>query len=253
MQTRFIKLILFSLLLTTPFIHARAENSRITRSVSILNKVVHHQGINRLDIKVKYTFQKSGNKLIRINDALVKHQIDSLLAHYPDTTDWWEIVNKNITAFFMSTYPEIDSMGEDILVHWVSGAGVDYGHRFPTRSITSRTRKGSLHEYFGFTTPIDSLFFCSCLQKPHKIFIDLKYHYVQRIDDKDYPDGLAAENDFKKFLADNSMNLKFWDEIIEKTQKDMLAKYRRMQDLTSDIIVYDAGGEQYEATTYTGR
>jgi hypothetical protein len=239
-------------LLLISFANAKADTWQVTKSISILNKKVHHQGINHLDINVKYTYKPS-KKHISINDSLVTRQVDSLLISYPNTTDWWEIVNKNITGFFMATYPEVDSFASDILVHWTSGAGVDYGHRFPTRSITSRTRQGGLYEYFGFMTPMDSLYICLVDKKVYKIFIDLKYQYIRHIDDKDYPDGLETENYFKKLLQENSVSLKFWDDIIQKTQKDMLAKYNKLQNLKSDIIIYDAGGERFEAATYTGR
>src|SRR6185437_16662972 len=167
-------------------------------SVSFFNYEVHHQGINRLNIKFswKQHDNTSGNY---ISDRFIYAVADSFFKKYPNTTDWWEIVNKALTQVILKDYPNMDSIASDIEVTWVSGAGVDYGHRYPTRCVTARTMTGGLYEYFGFRT-LPDFTISSSSGETDNAHLDVLYRYKEPITNTDYPDGLATENAFKAFL-----------------------------------------------------
>jgi len=145
-----------------------AQNAKEEGCIVFKDLEVHHQGVNNLNMKITYHYKANPAEKQYINLLEIRMKVDSVLQNYPNTTDWWEIINKNLTATLMAKYEIADSLASDIEVNWVSGAGVDYGHKYPTRSVTSRTRAGKLYEYFGFRTlhdykiPFKSFaFFCA--------------------------------------------------------------------------------------------
>ena len=62
---------------------------------------VPHQGINKLNVGLYWRYFP-GIKYGSVDYLEIKKTTDSLLLNYPNSTDWWEIVNKNLTAFFNS-------------------------------------------------------------------------------------------------------------------------------------------------------
>jgi hypothetical protein len=235
------KPILIILIITLSLLHGFNLQAQIlmkTDSVIIMNYEVHHQGINHLDINIKYNYISTRSPGLGPIPSILARDLDSILVLYPNTTDWWEIVNKKITAFYMNHYPGIDSLSSNILVHWTSGAGVEYGHKYPTRSITCRTRAGKLYEYFGFTT-MPGLMKVKHAGKNYKVFIDLVYQYKNGIKDTEYPDGLATEKYFKKLLREQAVASKDWDDAVRKASFALTKKFAAIRQTSTDLSVYE--------------
>jgi len=141
----------------------------------------------------------------------------------------------------MRNFGVIDSLASDIEVNWTSGAGVEYGHRYPTRSVTARTRSGKLYEYFGFNSLCD--FKLTFKGESSNVNIEMLYKYVPGISDKDYPDGLETENYYignLKELAITSnitVNNYSWDWLNKEVCKRMLGKYNEMQEIESQLEI----------------
>jgi hypothetical protein len=221
-----------------------------TEAVSfvMMNYEIHHQGINKLDIKISYWYGKQLKNNGYVNDSVLRFRVDSVLSHYPNTTDWWEIVNKNLTRFIMDQYPHIDSLASDILVHWYSGAGVEYGHRYPTRSVTSRTRSNDLYEYFGFETLPDYRVVMNGKSIP--LTLSVLYQYKEDIQNTEYPDGLETENAFKKSLqgyADLIQTKYPLHALLKLANSDILQKYDQLQSIEAVMSFPGENHVQYRA------
>jgi hypothetical protein len=211
-------------------------NPLVEGTVTIMGKTVHHQGINKLDISIHYIY-KSGF-VSYVDDSALKHDVDSILKNYPDTVTWWEIVNKKLTAVLIKKYHMLGSLTSDILVHWVSGMGVEYGHRYPTHCVTTRSSNGQLSEFFGFTTLPD--YTVKIRGKTCKAQLSILYKYKDNIVNTEYPDGLATENTFKKLIAGRSeKGVKNITSLIRYPPQDMLKKYPAMQNIEVIMKTHD--------------
>jgi hypothetical protein len=79
-------------------------------------KIDHQSQLNTLNISVRYTYAAN----IAIADypdfRLVEKDIETLLTTYPNKTDYWEIVNKQLTAMVLKKYPAVSRVTIEIEV-----------------------------------------------------------------------------------------------------------------------------------------
>lgn len=203
-------------------------NPQVEGTVTITGKTVHHQGINKLDISIHYIYESGFDRYV--DDSALKKDADSILKNFPDTTSWWEIVNKKLTEVLIKKYPMLGSLTSDILVHWISGMGVEYGHRYPTRCVTTRTKSGELSEFFGFSTLPD--YTVKIKSKTCKAQLSILYKYKNNLSNTEYPDGLETENTFKKLIAEQAeKGVSNMTSLIQYPPSDMLKKYPIMQNI----------------------
>lgn len=203
-------------------------NPLVEGTINIKGKTVHHQGINMLDIKIHYVYEPGFDKYV--DDSALKNDVDSILKNYPDTVSWWEIVNKKLTAVLFEKYTMVTLLTSDIQVHWVSGMGVEYGHRNPTHCVTTRTRNGQLSEFFGFSTLPD--YSVKVKGRACKVQLSILYQYKENIANTEYPDGLATENTFKKLIAEDAeKGAKNITSLIQYPLQDMLRRYPAMKNI----------------------
>jgi hypothetical protein len=221
------RVLLLTILFLKPLLSIGQVNSQ-SQTGSVSTEIqVPHQGINKLNITLFWSYIP-GIKNGSVNYSEIKKTTDSLLLNYPNTTDWWEIVNKHLTAFLISRYPQIDSLASDIQVNWISGAGYDYGHRNPTRCLTARTSKGKLYEYFGFVTIPDMVIKLKNGQ-PIPTKIDVLYQYIEPISDQNYPDGLETERTYTSFISTSSETYTSFESLNKAAGEHLLAKFPELK------------------------
>lgn len=115
----------------------RVINHRLVEEFSFLIKdlKVNHQGESLLNITVKYRYRAN----IQLKDypdfRWLAKDIENLLTNYPNKTDYWEIVNKQITAMLLEKYPALTTVTSQIDVS--PSTEVPY---FRTSTVT-RTRR----------------------------------------------------------------------------------------------------------------
>ena len=70
-----------------------------------------HEGAPIINIKVSYRYMP--NAIIK-NDypdfVLIRKDIETFIANYPNHTDFWEIVNKKLVQFILNKYPQLSSL-----------------------------------------------------------------------------------------------------------------------------------------------
>lgn len=115
----------------------RVSNGRLIEEFSFLIKdfKVDHQGPGVLNITVKYRY-RAGIQLKDYPDfRWLAKDIESLLTNYPNETDYWEIVNKKITAMLLEKYVALISVTSQIDV--APSTDVPY---FRTSTVTRSRR-----------------------------------------------------------------------------------------------------------------
>src|SRR5690349_2152751 len=71
---------------------------------------VDHQGQNNLNISVKYQYKRNMTLSDYPDFRLIAKDIETFLTHYPNETDYWEIVNKKITALILEKYSSLETV-----------------------------------------------------------------------------------------------------------------------------------------------
>jgi len=72
---------------------------------------INHQGeTNTLNISISYQYVVNIANADYPDFRWLAKDVETLLSNYPNKTDYWEIVNKQITALLMKKYPAIASL-----------------------------------------------------------------------------------------------------------------------------------------------
>jgi len=73
-------------------------------------KIDHQSEINNLNISVSYRYVVNITNSEYPDFRLLAKDIESLLINYPNETDYWEIVNKQLTSLLLKKYPPLMSV-----------------------------------------------------------------------------------------------------------------------------------------------
>ena len=97
---------------------ARPQGNNLVEefSFSIKDFKVDHQGQNNLNISVKYSYRANMAVSDYPDFRLIAKDIEMFLTNYPNETDYWEIVNKKITALILKKYSTLVSVTSQIEV-----------------------------------------------------------------------------------------------------------------------------------------
>jgi hypothetical protein len=97
---------------------ARPQGNHLVEefSFSIKDFKVDHQGQNNLNISVKYSYRANMAVSDYPDFRLIAKDIEMFLTNYPNETDYWEIVNKKITALILKKYSTLVSVTSQIEV-----------------------------------------------------------------------------------------------------------------------------------------
>lgn len=100
---------------TLPTQSSECDRQQEIFSFGISNYAIGHQNGAILNIKVAYRLTPAA---IAKNDypdfvPIVK-EIGTYLTNYPNNTDYWEIVNKNLVKRLLSKYPQMSSLSLEL-------------------------------------------------------------------------------------------------------------------------------------------
>ena len=78
---------------------------------------IDHQGeVNTLNISISYRYRINIANSDYPDFRWLAKDVETLLRNYPNKTDYWEIVNKQITALLMKKYPALSSLTCEVRV-----------------------------------------------------------------------------------------------------------------------------------------
>ena len=73
-------------------------------------KIDHQSELNNLNISMSYRYVVNIANSEYPDFRLLAKDIESLLTNYPNETDYWEIVNKQLTSLLLKKYPALMSV-----------------------------------------------------------------------------------------------------------------------------------------------
>lgn len=101
-----------------------------------------HQGeANKLNISVSYRYARNIANADYPDFRWLAKDVETLLNNYPNKEDYWEIVNKNVTALLLKKYPAITSVTCEFKVEPSRNVPYSRSSRV-TRSRPQRQRRG---------------------------------------------------------------------------------------------------------------
>jgi hypothetical protein len=178
------------------------------------NYPIAHQGLNNLNLDVNYKYREGIQNFQYPDFVPIYKAIDSFLANYPNETDFWEIVNKNLTEKVLVENPALDSVTVKLDVLPTNRLPYDRS------STVTRTADGKLGEAWNFQFANYSIDH----QGLNNLNIDVKYQYKQGIAGNEYPDFVPIYSSIDKFLTDYPNETDFWEIVNKNLTQKVLAE-----------------------------
>jgi len=194
---------------------------------TVANYPINHQGLNNLNIDVNYKY-KDGIQNYQYPDFVpIYKSIDNLLVNYPNETDFWEIVNKNLTEKVLADNPAISSLTVNL--------DVLPTNRLPYErsSTVTRTQDGKLGEAWDFKIPNYSI----AHQGLNNLNIDVKYQYKPGITQDEYPDFVPISTSIDNFLTNYPNETDFWEILNKSLTQQVLAQNPALDSLEIGLEV----------------
>ncbi|XZO01900.1 MAG: hypothetical protein ACM65L_26100 [Microcoleus sp.] len=203
---------------------------------TVPNYPINHQGLNNLNIDVNYQYQ-NGIKNFQYPDFVpIYKTIDNLLVNYPNETDFWEVVNKNVTQKVLSENPSLSSVTVNLDVLPTNRLPYDRS------STVTRTQDGKLSEAWDFQLANYSIDH----QGLNNLNIDVKYQYKPGITTAEYPDFVPIYRSIDNFLASYPNETDFWEVVNKKLTKKVLAENPALDSLQISLEVLPTNRLPYE-------
>jgi sugar lactone lactonase YvrE len=191
------------------------------------NYPINHQGLNNLNIDVNYKY-KEGIQNYQYPDYVpIYKSIENFLVNYPNETDFWEIVNKNLTEKVLADNPTISSLTVNL--------DVLPTNRLPYErsSTVTRTQDGKLGEAGNFKIPNYSI----AHQGLNNLNIDVKYQYKPGIRQDEYPDFVPIYTSIDNFLTNYPNETDFWEIINKSLTQQVLVQNPALDSLQIGLEV----------------
>lgn len=203
---------------------------------TLANYPINHQGLNNLNIDVNYKY-KDGIQNYQYPDFVpIYKSIDNLLVNYPNETDFWEIVNKNLTEKVLAENPAISSVTVKLDVLPTNRLPYDRS------STVTRTTDGKLGEAWDFKIPNYSIDH----QGLNNLNIDVKYQYKPGITQEEYPDFVPIYKTIDNFLTTYPNETDFWEILNKSLTQKLLAENPALDSLQIGIEVLPTSRLPYD-------
>src|SRR4028118_1478278 len=194
---------------------------------TLANYPINHQGLNNLNIDVNYKYQDGIQNYQYPDFVPIYKSIENFLVNYPNETDFWEIVNKNLTEKVLADNPTISSLPVNL--------DVLPTNRLPYErsSTVTRTQDGKLGEAWDFKIPNYSI----AHQGLNNLNIDVKYQYKPGITQDEYPDFVPIYTSIDNFLTNYPNETDFWEILNKSLTQQVLAQNPALDSLQIGLEV----------------
>jgi len=194
---------------------------------TLANYPINHQGLNNLNIDVNYKYQDGIQNYQYPDFVPIYKSIENFLVNYPNETDFWEIVNKNLTEKVLAENPAISSVTVNL--------DVLPTNRLPYErsSTVTRTQDGKLGEAWNFKIPNYSI----AHQGLNNLNIDVKYQYKPGITQDEYPDFVPVYTSIDNFLTNYPNETDFWEILNKSLTQQVLAQNPALDSLQINLEV----------------
>ena len=206
---------------------------------TVANYPIDHQGLNNLNIDVNYQYQNGIENSQYPDFVPIYKSIDNLLVNYPNETDFWEILNKNVTQKVLAENPALSSVTVNLDILPTNRLPYDRS------STVTRTQDGKLGEAWDFKFANYSIDH----QGLNNLNIDVKYQYKPGITTDEYPDYVPIYRSIDNFLANYPNETDVWEVVNKKLTKKVLAENPAFDSLQIALEVLPTNRLPYERSS----
>ena len=204
---------------------AQEKTSLNESSFTIENYPIEHQGKNTLDIRIDYR-QKDNQKSATIfQEQTFAHQLHQLIFNYPNETDFWEVLNYQLTQELLAQNPNLSSISITLAVY--------PNQEFPyyRASTVTRTDNGQIEESWHFN------FRSSSMENADKnpAYINVNYTYKTHAFSHQYPDFIPIYQQIEYFLANQTYARESWLLIDRKLTQMLLQENPQISSLSLEL------------------
>ena len=194
-------------------------------SFTLKNYSIEHQGKNTLDIRVNY-WQKENKKYATIfqEQALVR-QIDQLIFNYPNETDFWEIINCQLTKKLLDQNPNLSAISMTINVY------PNQAFPYYRASTVTRTADGKIEESWHFD------FRSQSMEKVGENLAKINVNYTYKSDAffPKYPDFIPIYKQIEDFFANYAYRGLSWGLVHRKLVQILLQENPKISSLSLEL------------------
>ncbi|MBE9225342.1 hypothetical protein IQ264_07840 [Phormidium sp. LEGE 05292] len=210
---------------------------------SLDDYTIEHQGINNLDINVEYTY-KDGITYSEYPDFVpIAQSVNQFLVNYPNETDFWEILNKNLTQKLLDENPVMQSVTVDIDV--LPSISLPYQRS----STVTRDRQGKLEEKWDFKIPQYTIQH----QGLNTLNLDVNYTFKPGISNSQYPDFVPIYNRINNFLINYPNETDFWEIVNKNLTQQILSEHPEFADFKVNLEVLPTNSLPYTRSSTVTR
>lgn len=190
-------------------------------------KICHQGEWRNLSVTLEYE-SDLGSKATDVQS--VKAYLRGFLESYPNTTDFWEIMNRNLIRSLTQEFPGINTLKT------VLDLAPDKTLSFHRQSIV-QYEKGAqaLKESFGFTKP--NYLICNDSFR----FLDL--HVLFTLKDNpdafDFPDYQWVDQAMERFFAEHPVSFSKWKDLKPQLEAYLLTQFPTLTWINIEVTVAD--------------
>jgi hypothetical protein len=229
---------------TSTVFRSRSGQLQESLNLSLPTYPIQHQGLNKLDVDVNLQYKQGITPAEYPNFVPIYQRIDNFLTNYPNETDFWEIVNKNLSRTILAENPAVAAVDIDLNV--LPNTQLPY-------SLTSKVNRrqpsstGQLAEKLNFgvaSYPIEH-------QGLNNLKLDVNYKY--RDGTQQYPDFVPIYNSVDSFLTNYPNETDFWEIVNKNLTQKVLSDNPFMSSLTVKLDVLPSAQSPYSLSSITTR
>jgi len=229
---------------TSTVFRSRSGQLQESFNLSLPSYPIKHQGLNKLDVDVNLQYKQGITPGEYPNLVPIYQRIDNFFTNYPNETDFWEIVNKNLSKTILDENPAVAAVDIDLNV--LPNIQLPY-------SLTSKVNRsqpsntGTLAEKWNFTDvsyPIEH-------QGLNNLKLDVNYKYRDGL--QQYPDFVPIYNSIDSFLTNYPNETDFWEIVNKNLSQKVLSENPLLSSLTVKLDVLPSNESPYSLSSITTR
>lgn len=204
---------------------------------------IDHQGLNTLNIKIGYGLKPGITKNEYPDFVPIYKSIDNFLVNYPNETDTWENINKNLSQKVLDENPALTDVTIQLEVLPTN--------RLPYERATTvfRSRAGQPKENGNFSLKNYAINH----QGLNKLNLDVDYQYKPGIPPNEYPDSLSILKSIDNFLSKYPNETDFWEIVNKKLTQNILNENSSLAAIKIDLNVLPSQTLPYNRTSKVTR
>lgn len=190
-------------------------------------KICHQGEWRNLTVNLEYESEVNGSAM---NIQNVRNHVKNFLEDFPNTTDFWEIMNTKLVTSLFGEFPDIISLKS------VLSLAPDRTLLFPRESTVQYEKNNPfLKESFKFT----KINYLICNESFRSLDLHVAFDIKENPGPFDYPDYLWVDGAMEEFFSQDSISISKWSNLKPQVEAFLLTRFPTLTSMRIDITIAD--------------